>query len=197
MLVMKLTKVTKKMAKEIWKRVPISRFPDYEVSNLGRVRRGKFVRKLTKVSCGYLQVGLYNHCRHRRYYVHRLVAMAFLPNEDLSLDVNHIDGDKTNNRVDNLEWCTRSENHKHAYRIGLKKTTEKQREVARITGLHTKNLVPQKRKPVACFKNGECVKKFARVHDAFHWLGRTICGVISKCCRGEVKSYLGYEWRYI
>lgn len=187
----------KKMGEEIWKRIPISQFPDYEVSNFGRVRRGKFIRKPVATHSGYLEVKLYNHCRHRGYFIHRLVAMAFLPNEDLSLDVNHIDGNKTNNRVDNLEWCTRSENHKHAYRIGLKKTTEKQREAARITGLHTKNLVSQKRKPVACFKNGERIKEFARVHDAFHWLGRTICGAISKCCRGEVKSYLGYEWRYI
>ena len=58
----------------------------------------------------------------KTYRVHRLVLMAFKPVENMdNLEVNHIDGDKKNNRLDNLEWCTSSENQQHAFSIGLNK----------------------------------------------------------------------------
>lgn len=62
------------------------------------------------------------------YYIHRLVAQTFIPNPLNKSYVNHIDGNKQNDRVDNLEWCTPSENSFHAFRIGLKVITEKQRK---------------------------------------------------------------------
>ena len=92
----------------------------YEVSNLGRVRsvercdrfNRKIVSKILKPNyvSGYLRVGMYKNKTFKYYLIHRLVAQAFLPNPDNLPEVNHKDEDKSNNRVDNLEWCDRSYN---------------------------------------------------------------------------------------
>lgn len=96
----------------------------YEVSNLGHVRtNGKRpgLLTLTKQPKGYLYAmiqlsnGKQKNCR-----VHRLVAEYFLPNPDNMKEVNHKDGNKDNNHVSNLEWCTRSNNVKHSFDTGLK-----------------------------------------------------------------------------
>lgn len=115
----------------------------YQVSNLGNVRsltkettriykNGKVITykrkgknlKLPLDTSGYPRIALYKEKKSTYVFVHRLVAQTFLENEDPSLyiQVNHKDGVKTNNRVDNLEWCTRSENLQHAHDIGLKKS---------------------------------------------------------------------------
>ena len=72
-------------------------------------------------NCGYCRVCLYDkqNNRKQRYFRHRLVAMHFLDNPDNYEQVNHIDGDKTNNNVNNLEWCTQSHNCKESHRLGL------------------------------------------------------------------------------
>jgi hypothetical protein len=78
-------------------------------------------KKLTLVDKRYLYVGLYDKPRKLLAPVHRLVAEAFIPNPDNKPEVNHINGIKTDNRAENLEWVTRKENEAHAFRIGLKK----------------------------------------------------------------------------
>lgn len=105
---------------EQWKTV--EGYPNYEVSNLGFVRnnKGKFL-KLQEGREGYQRVGLSNNGRLKMMLVSRLVAKAFIPNSEELPCVNHINGIKSNNSVLNLEWVTRSENTKHAYRTGLKK----------------------------------------------------------------------------
>lgn len=120
------------MPDEIWKDIK-----DYEglyqISNYGNVkslpkerhnRRGVYIQKekllsLTNTSTGYKKVELVKDGKRKGFKVHRLVAQAFIPNPDEKPQVNHIDGDKTNNYVDNLEWATASENSIHAYNTGL------------------------------------------------------------------------------
>ena len=87
---------------------------------------------------GYKQV--FVSVKNKRYmrYVHRLVAECYLPNPNNLAEVNHKDGNKANNAVDNLEWCTRSENLYHAIRTGLKPTnSDKQRRASSETGKRT------------------------------------------------------------
>lgn len=89
----------------------------YEVSNLGNVRslyRYKKQLKLLLDKRGYYIVGLYKNKKFNSKSVHRLVAIAFLNNDSNKYAVNHIDGCKLNNNINNLEWVTRNENAKHA-----------------------------------------------------------------------------------
>jgi hypothetical protein len=83
-------------------------FPDYEVSSLGRIRRGEKILKACTHPHGYLKIAL---GRANQRLVHRVVAEAFCPNPNNYTEVDHIDRDKTNNSMSNLRWCTRSENN--------------------------------------------------------------------------------------
>lgn len=110
---------------EIWKDVV-----DYEgiylVSNLARVKR---IMSRKNPTCdiinntyhptGYVHIALTNNGKGRTFKLHRLVALAFIPNPENKPQVNHIDGNKHNNHVSNLEWNTSKENINHAFRIGL------------------------------------------------------------------------------
>lgn len=104
---------------EVWKFIPD--FPNYSVSNLGRVRNDKTDRFLkTRIGpYGYPLVGVSRFGTPQTFIVHRLVAKAFVPGEEPGLQVNHIDGVKTNNHWTNLEWVTALENIRHANRLGL------------------------------------------------------------------------------
>lgn len=111
--------------------------------------------------------------------VHRLVAIAFIPNRKNKECVNHKDGNPSNNHIDNLEWLTKGENNAHAFKIGLKKPTK------------NKKLM----KPVLQIKNNLIINRFESLHEA----GR-ITGIkwssISRVCRGIRKHTGGFKWRY-
>jgi hypothetical protein len=107
------------MTKEIWK--DIEGYEGiYQVSNLGNVksfkRGSERMLKPCKDRRGYLIVDLYKNGKHKNNKIHRLVAQAFISNQENKPEINHIDEDKTNNNVDNLEWSTRKENLNHGTR---------------------------------------------------------------------------------
>lgn len=120
------------MKLEAWK--DIANYPNYQVSNFGNVKskerytkqrngfslRKERILKQNKDHKGYMQVILYNDNGYKHFKVHRLVADAFVTKIDGKNHINHIDGNKKHNFVDNLEWCTIQENNKH-YREVLRK----------------------------------------------------------------------------
>ena len=173
----------------------------YQVSNLGRVKslprhlmyddgRAYFypekVIKNQRVSTGYRCVTLYGVNGRRQHYVHRLVAIAFIPNLNAANDINHIDGCKTNNIASNLEWCSRSENIKHAYDMGLNR-------------VHMDEAIIACSRPVLQYTpRGEFVAEYASASKAAKANGYNQTQ-ISKYCRKENKrhiTYKGYIWRY-
>lgn len=123
---------------EEWK--PIKGYEGfYEVSNTGKVRSvnrelvkpngisyhyKSVVLKQRDNGNGYLIVCLRKRCSHKNKYIHRLVAEAFIPNPENKSEINHKDGNKTNNVISNLEWCTRSQNAQHGFDNGLLKKGE-------------------------------------------------------------------------
>jgi hypothetical protein len=111
---------------EIWK--SIDGFEGlYEASSYGRVRNVKssFVLNPCDNGKGYLSVTLHKDNKNNTSKLHRVIAKAFIPNPANLRDVNHIDGDKTNNHISNLEWLSPQDNHKHAKKSGLKATGER------------------------------------------------------------------------
>lgn len=152
--------------KEIWKDVK-GYEGLYQVSNLGHVRSLKYgkerVLKEGTDRDGYLHVGLCLNCCQKTYKVHRLVADVFISNPNNLPQVNHIDGNKTNNNVENLEWCTQKQNIHHAHN----------------TGLHPKKLVP-----IHC---NELNIDFASIGEAAKYFG---CGdsCIHNILKGKYKS---------
>lgn len=107
---------------EVWK--PVVGYEGlYEVSDQGRIRSSKCVLK-SHVKNGYLAVNLFKHSVLKHFYVHRVVAEAFIPNHHRLKEVNHIDCNRQNNSVQNLEWCDRKRNLQHSYDHGKKRTCE-------------------------------------------------------------------------
>lgn len=119
---------------EIWKE--IKDYPNYQVSNLGRVKTLKYYSNIhkkyydrelilkekdNKYGYKFISLGCGKRGERKNIAIHRLVAQAFIPNPNNYKEVNHIDGNKSNNKVNNLEWCTRQENVLHSYKLGLKK----------------------------------------------------------------------------
>lgn len=117
------------MQQEIYKK--IKEYPEYEVSNLGNVKKLTKLLKLSKHRQGYLTVSL----KGKSYLVHRIVAKTFIGFVDNSLEVNHKNGIKSDNRFKNLEWVTPKENIKHAYDLGLR-TKPNIRTIKKMSSSH-------------------------------------------------------------
>lgn len=105
--------------KEVWKSVN-NYEGKYEVSNKGRIRRtcDNLILSAKISKTGYYRVNLYKECRCSKY-IHRLVAIAFLANPNKYNEIDHLDGNKANNRIDNLEWVSHKENIHRALKKGL------------------------------------------------------------------------------
>lgn len=120
------------MPKEIWKDI-VGYEGKYQISNYARVKSLKRKRpgdgyilkeRLLKpglMKVGYYSVALWKNCKQKTFHIHRLVAKYFIPNPKGKREVNHIDGNKTNNLLSNLEWVTPKENCRHAQKTGLVK----------------------------------------------------------------------------
>lgn len=156
----------------------------YQVSTLGRVksfhgRGGVSVRILhsQKRSHGYLGVTLAKDKVQTHYMIHRLVAEAFIDNPYNYPQVNHKDEDKTNNRVDNLEWCTAKYNSN--YGIGAQRAAESRKKL------------PQLKRKVLCVETGEVFDSLTSVKEFTHVNG------VWRALNGRNKTCGGYHWRYV
>lgn len=143
---------------EIWKDIPEYE-GYYQVSNLGNVRSLDRIRethpsakKQFKVfkkgflltpdltHGGYLRFSLSKDKKTKKFSSHRLVAQAFIPNPENKEQVNHKDGNKLNNSIDNLEWCTGSENIRHAYKNGLQSQVGEKNAASKLTNEQVKEI---------------------------------------------------------
>ena len=158
----------------------------YQVSNLGNIKsyhkykEGKILRPAIHWK-GYGIVVLTGNIR-KNCWVHRLVAKAFIPNPENKKEVNHINGIKNDNQLENLEWATSSENMKHAFRTGLAKERKGKDNVLSIP-------------VIQLTLDGEFVANYAGAKEAARQIGAQQSG-ISKCCNGVMKKSFGYKWQY-
>jgi hypothetical protein len=149
----------------------IANYLNYLISVDGKVFNLKTMKhlKCSINNMGYPSVCLYNDNGGKYFLVHRLMALTFF-NEDKNRPfVNHIDGNKNNNLLSNLEWCTQKENMQHAWKLGLNKTSEKNRENGRKSIKIAQEIGSKmKRKAIIDTSNG---KIFDYVVDAANYLG--------------------------
>jgi hypothetical protein len=116
---------------------PIPNYPNYAITEDGEVWSLRFNKKLTpcRNSRGYMQVVLCKDLKYKNYTIHRLVAEAYVDNVNNYKMVNHINGIKTDNRIENLEWVTASQNIQHAFDTGLKKPSVTRLVLDTATGI--------------------------------------------------------------
>lgn len=181
----------------------------YQVSNKGNVKslerkvwnsrgRGFYmtvperILKPIKTGSGYLQVDLSKDGKIKRHLIHRLVAEAFIPNTENLEQVNHIDEDKTNNCVENLEWCTREYNNNYGTRI--RRIAEANTGNPKLSKANTNN--PKLSKPVISIsKVSGLIVEYPSTQEASRQTG-THQGSIVECCKGRQKSAGGFYWMY-
>lgn len=175
---------------EQWK--IIETYPNYKISNLGNVKnkQNKILKQRTTKN-RYKEIGLRNGNKKQKFFlVHRLVAFNFIPTKEGKYYVNHIDGKKNNNLVENLEWVTQSENQKHAYETGLQKVTQDQ--INRL-----KYYAEIKKKPIKVInKKLEINAVYSSIKEASE---NVPCNekTLRNLLKNKHKSRLGYEVSYL
>lgn len=178
---------------EIWK--DIKGYEGYyQISNLGKVKSLKFnhsnKNKLLNPfdNEGYTRVKLYINKQGKRFLVHRLVAETFIPNPENKPFVNHIDGNKSNNCVANLEWVTASENTIHAIENGLRPYNV---PCKRKRGKDSPLCKPLNQYDI----NGNLIAHWSCAKEVCEKSDFTYSCII-RCCQGARKTHKGYIWRY-
>lgn len=165
---------------EIWK--DIENYSGYyQISSYGRVRNVKIGNILTGDinNIGYKRVCLYAPVK-KRFFVHRLVAYHFCEGYQDNLVVNHKDGNKQNNKADNLEWVTRSQNDLHAYKLNLRQQHPCQ----------------FKHRIIACdINSGDIIKIYNNVQECCDDLTVARSNIYN-CCNGKQKTCRGYKLKY-
>lgn len=154
----------------------------YQVSNYGRIKslnynHTKQEKIITPVSNhrGYLKVTLSKNNVRKNKNIHKLVAIAFILNPNNYNIVNHIDGNKLNNKANNLEWCTAKENTAHAFKH---------------------NLMKPRGKPVLQYdKNDNFIKEYRSIAEACREVNTSSMNII-KCCKKINKTAKGFYWEY-
>ena len=176
----------------------------YQVSNYGNVKSvkregkngrnygGNVLKPSLNKSCGYLTVGLSSGGFTKTFLLHRLVAEAFIPNPSSKKEINHIDGNKHNNHISNLEWNTRLENMRHAKEHNLLKfkVGECHYMYHRYGQKH-----PNAKKIVQSDLNDNIVKIWECGADIERELGIPKSNICI-CCKGGRKKAGGYKWRF-
>ena len=190
---------------EIWK--DISGCNNYQISNFGKVKskqriannrlRKEKILKPSNNKKGYIQINIKdnNNC-YKTFKIHRLVAEAFIPNPEHKEQVNHIDGNKRNNCVNNLEWCTQDENMAHSYKIGLRdksKMAENMRQLGRNSkgkqGHHIRNILQIDKETNKVLREWRCIL------DASKELNISNTSIQNACTKRS-KTAGGYKWKY-
>jgi hypothetical protein len=171
---------------EVWKDV-VGYEGLYRISNQGTVCRlyknGKVNFMTPRILNGYWRVKLCNGNTQKEYFLHRLIAQAFIPNPENKPEINHINGIKTDNRIENLEWVTRSENAIHATKTGLLKYSEYRYNRARDINSKPVMCVETRKIYVSCTEAGKDIKT-----DAAH---------IGECISGKRSTAGGYHWKLV
>lgn len=172
----------------------IKEFPNYYITDVGDVysrnyRKTGRIKKLSQTfdSGGYCHVNLYKDKKIYTHKIHRLVAKTFIPNPENKPQVNHKNGIKTDNQVQNLEWATNSENELHAYKY-----------LGKTNGLPMKGKLGKNNpnsKIVLQIKNGKTIAEFYGTLEAQRKTG-IIYNNIIEVCKGRRMTAGGYQWKY-